>query len=153
MFRSPIRRRSDGTYRFQIPEAYRELVRHVVEADLRPGLTTDDPDLHRLFPPAYGEDDDRNAGYAALAGRELVDRRLAATDTVLETLHSERLTREQLEAWMRTINDARLVLATRIGIEDEEPAELDDETSESAELNWYQHLSALLELIVRALSD
>jgi len=152
VFRSPIKRRSDGSYRFGISPEERHLVADVV-GQLRQLLLADDPSLARLFPPPYGDDAERNAGYAALAGSELIERRLASIDLVLDTLHSERLTREQLEAWMRTINDARLVLATRIGIEDEEPAELDDETSESAELNWYQHLSALLELIVRALSD
>jgi hypothetical protein len=151
VFRSPIRRRSDGTYRFQISPEERMLVVDVV-SDLRSQLTTDDPTLQRLFPPAYGDDHERNAGYEALAGRELVERRIAAIDTVLETAEADRLTQDQLEAWMRCVNDVRLVLGTRLDVDEHEDPGHDGGHSEW-DLARYQYLGMLLELTVRALAD
>jgi hypothetical protein len=149
VFRSPIRRRSDGTYRFQISTNERALVVEVM-SDLRDRITTPDPTLERLFPPPYGDDTERNAGFAAIAGRELLDRRLAAIDLVLATADADRLTAEELEAWMRSINDARLVLGTRLGVDQ---AGSTPETSDQRTLGAYEYLGFLLELTVRALAD
>ena len=149
MFRSPIRRQRGGDYRFTISDDERQLVLDLVR-QLRELLTTDSPALRRLFPPPYGDDDERNAGYAVLAGSELVERRLAALDVIETTIDAETLTEDQLQTWMRSVNDLRLVLGTLLDVsDDEEPASGADETM----IAVYEYLGQLLELTVQALAD
>ena len=149
MFRSPIRRQRGGDYRFTISDDERRLVLDLVR-QLRELLTTDSPALRRLFPPPYGDDDERNAGYAVLAGSELVERRLAALDVIETTIDAETLTEDQLQTWMRSVNDLRLVLGTLLDIsDDEQPAAGADE----AMIAVYEYLGQLLELTVQALAD
>ena len=149
MFRSPIRRQRGGDYRFTISDDERQLVLDLVR-QLRELLTTDSPALRRLFPPPYGDDDERNAGYAVLAGSELVERRLAALEVIETTIDAETLTEEQLQTWMRSVNDLRLVLGTLLDIrDDEQPVSGADETMVAV----YEYLGQLLELTVQALTD
>ncbi len=149
MFPSPIRRQRGGDYRFTISDDERQLVLDLVR-QLRELLTTDSPALRRLFPPPYGDDDERNAGYAVLAGSELVERRLAALDVIETTIDAETLTEDQLQTWMRSVNDLRLVLGTLLDVsDDEEPASGADETM----IAVYEYLGQLLELTVQALAD
>jgi hypothetical protein len=106
----------------------------------------------RLFPPPYGDDEERNQGYAVLAGAELMDHRLAALDQVSEHLDATVLDEDQLMAWMRSINDIRLVMGTMLGIEDDGHApDLDDEGV--AAYSVYEFFGALLDTIVDALAD
>ncbi|MFZ4668310.1 MAG: DUF2017 family protein [Microthrixaceae bacterium] len=149
MFRSPIRRQRGGDYRFTISDDERQLVLDLVR-QLRELLTTDSPALRRLFPPPYGDDDERNAGYAVLAGSELVERRLAALEVIETTIDAETLTEDQLQTWMRSVNDLRLVLGTLLDIsDDEQPVSGADETMVAV----YEYLGQLLELTVQALTD
>jgi hypothetical protein len=149
VFPSPIRRQRGGDYRFTISDDERQLVLDLVR-QLRELLTTDSPALRRLFPPPYGDDDERNAGYAVLAGSELVERRLAALDVIETTIDAETLTEDQLQTWMRSVNDLRLVLGTLLDVsDDEEPASGADETM----IAVYEYLGQLLELTVQALAD
>ena len=149
MFRSPIRRQRDGDYRFAISDEERRLVLDLVH-QLRDLLTTDSPALRRLFPPPYGDDDERNAGYAVLAGSELVERRLAALEVIESSIDAETLSEEQLQTWMRSVNDLRLVLGTLLDISDDErPSAHADETM----IAVYEYLGQLLELTVQALAD
>jgi hypothetical protein len=149
VFRSPIRRQRGGDYRFTISDDERQLVLDLVR-QLRELLTTDSPALRRLFPPPYGDDDERNAGYAVLAGSELVERRLAALEVIETTIDAETLTEDQLQTWMRSVNDLRLVLGTLLDIsDDEQPVSGADETMVAV----YEYLGQLLELTVQALTD
>lgn len=148
----PIRRTAEGTYAVELGPAERELVRSLV-AQLRPMLLEGDgPALQRLFPPPYGDDEERNAGYAALAGPELIEARLAALDVVERTLDEPEVDADALEAWMRSVNDVRLVLGTVLEVTDdgEPPAVGDDNAATYAA---YEFLGALLDLIVHVLAD
>ncbi len=151
MFRSPIKRRSDGSYRFGISPEERRLVADVV-GQLRQLLLADDPSLARLFPPPYGDDAERNAGYAALAGSELIERRLASIDLVLDTIEADSLSQDELEAWMRSINDVRLALGTILDVDESERPATDPDEATSANLAVDQYLGVLLEMTVRALT-
>ena len=149
--RGPFRRQRDGTYVVDLGEEERRLVANLM-VQLRSLLGTDSPALVRLFPPAYGDDEERNRGYAALAGAELMERRLAAIEAVEETLGEDRLTEEQLETWMRSVNDLRLVLGTILDVteEDREPPDPDDDAAPL--FAAYEYLGYLLEHIVAALA-
>jgi hypothetical protein len=148
----PIRPTGDGTYRLDLGTAERDLVRSLT-SQLRTLLTTSDsPALQRLFPPPYGDDAERNAGYAALAGPELVEARLAALDVVERTLDADEVDADDLEAWMRSINDVRLVLGTVLEITDDgEPPQVGDDNA--ATFAAYEFLGALLDLVVEVLAE
>ncbi len=97
---------------------------------LRELLTTDSPALERLFPPPYGDDVDRNQGYAAVAHPELIEHRLAALDVVERSADATELDEDQLNAWMRSVNDLRLVLGTILEVtEDGEAPEVDPDSA------------------------
>ena len=149
--RNPFRRRGDGTYSVSLSEVDRTLLGDLV-VQLRSLLTTASPALVRLFPPAYGDDEERNQGYTALAGSELVERRLGALDAVEATLQAEQLTEDELATWMRSVNDIRLVLGTILGVdEDSPPPGPGDDTAPL--YATYEYLGLLLERLVSALSS
>ena len=151
IFGGPIQRRRDGSYAVDLGQDQRQLLSTLVE-QLRELLTTDSPVLERLFPPPYGDDQDRNEGYAAVAHPELIENRLAALDTMEQSLDATTLDQDQLSSWMRSINDLRLVLGTVLEITDDgEPPEVDQDNV--ATYQAYEFLGYLLERIVTALSD
>lgn len=80
----------------------------------------DDPSLHRLAPPAYGEDPGRDAEYQLLAGDELRDRRRDAIATVVATASKPRITPDEAWAWLRALNALRLVVGTQLDITDDD---------------------------------
>ena len=149
--RGPIRRVGEDRYAAELDEHLRTLVGGLVD-DLGALLETDDPRLVRLFPPPYGDDEERNAGYAVLAGAELREQRLAALDQVSEHLDATELDEDQLMAWMRSINDIRLVMGTMLGIDDD-TGPPDGDEDDAAAYGVYEFFGALLETIVAALAD
>jgi uncharacterized protein DUF2017 len=69
------------------------------------------------------------------------------------TVGAERLSEEDLLAWMRTVNGARLALGVRLDVtEDTREKDFRDEP-EAASYGMYMYLSWLLENIVDALGD
>ena len=111
-----------------------------------------DPSLRRLFPPAYDLEDDELA-YRDLMGGELLDGRRAALRLVAETVDRERLSAEEAETWLRALNDLRLVLGTRLDVQEDTFAEeLDQNDPRAPALAVYGYLSWLQEQLVAALS-
>jgi hypothetical protein len=112
-----------------------------------------DPSLRRLFPPAYDEEQDERA-YRELMGGELLDGRRAALDLVAETVDRDRLSAEEADTWLRALNDLRLVLGTRLDVQEntfaEEP-DLNDPRGHA--LAVYAYLSWIQEQLVEALSS
>ncbi len=148
--RRPFSRRADGSYDVDLDDEVRGLVLALV-GQVRELLSTDSPALRRLFPAPYGDDEERNAGYAVLAGAELFESRLSGISEVESTIDADVLTEEQLEAWMRSINDVRLVLGTILGIEDESgPLGLSDD--QAPMYSAYELLGAVLDAVVDGLA-
>ena len=150
VFEPPFRRRRNGNYSVNLSVEERGLLSDLVD-QLREMLSTDNPALRRLFPPPYGDDEERNAGYSVLAGAELIEKRLAVLDLVASTLQAEELSEDEVESWMRCINDIRLVLGTVLDVthEGDVPADGDPQAPMYAA---YEYLGMLLERIVRSLS-
>jgi hypothetical protein len=149
--RPPFKRQRDGSYSVELGDDERQMLGNLI-GQLRELLTTDSPALVRLFPPPYGDDEERNQGYAVLAGAELIERRLAALDTVESTLHADSLTQEQLEAWMRSVNDIRLVLGTILDVDEDRPPP-DPDSDEAPMYGAYEFFGLILDCIVDALSS
>jgi len=148
-FRAPIRPSGDDAYVVDLGEAERELIRSTAGQLKELLVETDGPVLRRLFPPPYGDDTERNEGWAALARPELIENRLASLDLVIATADATSLDEDQADAWMRSLNDVRLVLGTVLDITDDALDPAIDE-SNLATYQAYELLGALLETVVQA---
>jgi hypothetical protein len=113
--------------------------------------STDDPSVRRLFPPAYPDDAERDAGYQVLTRDELLEHKLAALDTVEATLDGGQLDDAAMTAWMTTLNSLRLVLGTRLDA-GEEPPRLDEDDPLAPAYAVYEYLGWVLSQVVDALS-
>ena len=148
----PIEPDREGSFRLRLSDGERELLR-ALPAELEEvlGSEAEDPSLRRLFPPAYERDEESEAEYRRLMAGELLEGRQAALRLVRETAGRERLTAEELDAWLRALNDLRLVLGTKLGVtEDMYGAELDPAHPQAYELSVYGYLSWLQEQLVAA---
>ena len=113
----------------------------------------DDPELRRLFPPAYSDrvDDEQ---YRSLVRDQLVSGRAKALATVRETLVAETLDLEQADQWLRALNDMRLFLGTRWDVTEQlDYGKLDLNEPGGRELAVYGYLSWLQEQLVEALQS
>jgi Domain of unknown function (DUF2017) len=150
--RDRVRRRGEGQYQIRLRPNERVLMAELV-AQMREQLlaSTDDPSVRRLFPPAYPDDAERDAGYQVLTRDELLEHRLAALDVVERTLDGSTLDESEMTAWMSTLNSLRLVLGTRLDV-DEELRELDENDPEAPAYAVYEYLGWVLSQVVDALS-
>ncbi len=147
-----IRRLPDGRYELAWRAADRLMV-GVLASELDEILDSDDPAIVRLFPPAYGTDTERSAGFDAIARYEMIDRRRESLQVLKAAIQSGPLDAEGLEAVMRSINDLRLVLGTRLDVtEDAEPAARPGDP-DAPRIAAYHRLSQLLGQIVGALAE
>lgn len=124
-------------------------------AELRAQLDGDtgEPSLRRLFPPAYEDAADERA-YRDLAGDSLLDGRRAALKLLAETVDRDRLSAEEADAWLRALNDLRLVLGTRLDVqEDTFASDLRPDDPNAPALAVYGFLSWIQEQLVAALSE
>ncbi len=151
-----VKRVRGGRFALRITAAERDVLRSL-PAQLRDLLAERDvaanPDLRRLFPTAYPDDPEKAAEYDGMVRDDLMAERLAAIEVMERTIDSDKLSEEELLAWLSAINDLRLVLGTRLDVP-EDLSELDvrpgDPRAESLAL--YAYLSILEEDAVAALS-
>lgn len=149
-----IKRRRDGTFRVDLPEDERALLsslpgqlKEVLQ--LQPG----DPTLRRLFPPAYPVDPEEEGEYRRLMGDDLAEGHRQALDVLGETAAETSLTEDQLLAWMRALNQLRLVLGTRLDVDDDSSGMLPDPDEPDADVRTvFIYLGWLQEQVVDALS-
>lgn len=84
----------------------------------------EDSVLARLFPDGYREDPDAAGEFRRYTEATLRDGKRTAAETVLKSLDTGLdgklvLDEEQAQAWLRTLNDLRLALGTRLEITEE----------------------------------
>lgn len=118
----------------------------------------DDPVLARLLPDAYRDDTEAAGEFRRFTEQELRSGKVAAAQTVLDTLPEEggriELTEQDAQAWLRALNDVRLVLGVRLDITEDiaqRSQDLDPADPRSAYLWIYDWLTYLQETLVRAL--
>jgi hypothetical protein len=119
----------------------------------------DDPALARLLPDAYAEDEESAAEFRRFTERSLRELKVAHARTVLETLHrsGEKLALGdgEVQAWLGTLNDLRLTLASRIGLDEEDHEalrRLPPDHPASFLFHLYDWLTFLQETLVHALT-
>lgn len=117
-----------------------------------------DPAVSRLTPSPYPDDRTASEEFEASTRDDLLDRRAADAETMLSGLsglrslvqdeafeeRDLRIAAEDVDPWMRTLTALRLVLASRLGIVDEQS----EPTGDSVQL--YDWLGYRLELLVQA---
>ncbi len=139
-----------GGFRVRLAPEAREWVVSLAD-ELDQMLTDDTPDTRRLFPTAYPHDPELDAGYQILAREQLIDDRREAIATMRASVSTDRLSHEQLTAWMRIVNDLRLVLGTRLDVsEDDESLDFDSPDIQAQLV--YHELGMLLAEIVDAVT-
>jgi hypothetical protein len=114
----PIRRRG-GRFTISLSEGERELLLEVCR-QARELLEQEDPStdraVARLFPPAYEHDPLQNLEFERAIGDAPRSGKLDAIATLERTAQAGELEEDELLAWMGVVNDARLVIGTRIEI-------------------------------------
>lgn len=117
-----------------------------------------DPVLDRLFPPGY-EDAAEALEFRRFTELGLRQQKVAAGLTVLGTLDDgDKITLNEAQsvAWLTTLNDVRLALSVRLGIEGEaDHARLQALPEDDEQFGLYQvydFLTYLQETLVRAVS-
>jgi Domain of unknown function (DUF2017) len=123
-----------------------------------PAAPPDDPVLARLLPDAYRDDTEAAGEFRRFTEQELRSGKLAAAQTVLDTLPEDggrvELTEEDAQVWLRALNDVRLALGVRLEITEDtaqRTQDLDPADPRSAYLWVYDWLTYLQETLVRAL--
>ena len=112
-------RRHGDTVRVGLARHERVLLARLCEqlvAELTQG--GEDEAVARLFPRAY-DDESAAAEYERLVRPELADGKVAALRRTAESTREERLDIATAEAWLRSLNDLRLVSGTRLGVTEE----------------------------------
>lgn len=133
------------------------LERWANEREAKP-LDREDPAVGRLFPDA-SNDADEALEFRRLMEAELRSQKAADAEVVLAALEPAlgeadpevAIPLSEQHAWLRTLNAIRLVLGARLGIEDEEDAELvdgldpEDERTPVADVyHWVGYVQSLL---------
>ncbi len=125
-------------------------MRLLLEAD----VPAEDDVMQRLFPPAHDDADEQRA-YEELVGSELRRAKLEALETVERVVAGEGgvdidLPDEEVDEWLRLVNDLRLAIGTRLEVDDakmEKPFDPNDpEAPALSVLHWLGWLQgAMLE--------
>ena len=148
-----VKRNRKGEYELSIPAQERELLRSLPDQLLeRLEAGSGQPDLVRLFPPAYSQEADHKEEeeYRSLMGSDLLETHREALKTMAATIDSERVDEGQMMAWLRALNELRLVLGTRLDVtEDQIPPPASDPQASGFAL--YSYLSWLQGQVIDAL--
>jgi len=154
--RNPVaRRNSDGSYRLLLNKQIRSALDGLL-GELEDLLFSepDDPSLARLHPTAYTDDPDRDAEYQLLAGDELRSKRRQAIDTVRSSLAADELTEAQMWAWLQALNSLRLVVGTRLDVDDDDgPVEVEADSPDRGLWEIYEFSTQIQGYLVRALDS
>jgi len=147
-----VRRTRRGEFELRLPPEERSLLRALPQ-QLRELLSSDDPALERLFPPAYPEDSDLQSEYEQLVRGDLLEQRLSSVDVMEQTIGASRVSEEQLLAWLSALNDLRLILGTKLGAtEDLDPEDIAEDDPSAPSDALYYYLGWLEEQVVEALN-
>lgn len=132
-----------------------------------PGQAPEDPVLHRLLPDAYRDNDEDASDFRRLTERTLTSAKVENAEVVLSSLIAGGLAPgvpdadaakveveldvDEVQAWLKSLNDVRLSLAVRLGIETDEDAQLighSDDESKAAMAEIYNWLGYVQESLV-----
>lgn len=127
-----------------------------------PVILPDDPVLARLLPNAYPDDPESAGDFRRFTQDRLVARKYAACGAVLAVLPEQEdglvrvvLDDDGVRDWLGALNDVRLALATRLGVEQDDEDywdDLPDDDPRGTVHEIYQWLGWVQETLVRSAS-
>jgi hypothetical protein len=146
-----IERTGAGEIRLRLPEHERVLLREIAAGTrMRLAQGDADPTLRRLFPPAYA-DPEREREYRELTRGQLVSGRERTLEVLESTAGQDSLSLEEADAWLRALNDVRLVLGTGLDVaEDLDWDAIDPADPRAPAYAMYGYLSWIQEQLVDA---
>ena len=114
---------------------------------------SEDPALARLFPDGYSDDEHASADFRRFTEQDLRAQKVAALTSVRDSLSDwtgkSSITAQQAQDWLKAINDLRLVLGTRLEIN--EVSDRDHETDEPG-MQLYNYLTYLQGTLIDCLN-
>ena len=152
-FTRRIKRTRSGQFELRLSPEERDVLRGL-PAQMRDALELgkDDPAVARLNPSACLDDAEIDAEFHRLMDDDLNAGRLEALAVFEKTVDASSLDEEEALAWMRAINDVRLLLGTRLDVS-EDPGErrVPDDDPRAPGFALYDYLSLLTQELVEAL--
>jgi hypothetical protein len=147
-----VRGRFDDAERRTLSALAEQLVQILETAPGASDFPGEDPAFSRLLPDAYPEDADASTEFRRFTSEEIVQRKIENARAVVASLTQPDprgrvpLDEATTQAWLRTLTDLRLVLATRLGIEqDGDEGRVDDEGLALQRLyTWFGYLQESL---------
>lgn len=121
--------------------------------EMRDLLVTNADVVRRVFPVAYPDDDEREAGYQAMVRGQLIERHQAGIDLMAQTATADELSADELTRWMTTTNALRLILGTALDVDEDTELDLDEDDPRFPVQQLYYLLSELLGHILVAFGD
>ncbi|PPK91997.1 uncharacterized protein DUF2017 [Kineococcus xinjiangensis] len=126
-----------------------------------PASAPEDPALRRLLPDAYPDDPQAAAEFRRFTERSLRERKAEAGRRMLVSLEPVQgqggrvqLDADGARAWLAALNDIRLALGTRLGVDEdveEVLADLDDDDPRRYAFAVYDFATYLQETLVRSM--
>jgi len=123
-----------------------------------PVAAPEDPALARLLPDAYADDDAAAADFRRFTEQDLRAGKRGNAGTVLATLapllgRGGRLAldRDQVDAWLGTLNDLRLVLGTRLEVTEDTDLDVPEDDPHAQALLVYGWLGWLQESLLSSI--
>jgi hypothetical protein len=154
-FNRRIKRTRSGQFEVRLSPEEREVLRGL-PAQMRDALTLGkgDPAVARLNPSACLDDAEIDAEFHRLMDDDLNAGRLEALEAFEKTVDNARLDEEEALAWMRAINDTRLLLGTRLDVgEDPDERRVSPDDPRAPGFALYDYLSLLTQELVEALDS
>lgn len=145
----------DGTFKLEIPKWQIRIFKSLTQ-ELNPIISDRSNNLtSRLFPTAYQADTSANNEYELLTHKDLLQSHLDSLEALEELSSNDELSEETLIKITQGVNILRLVLGTRLGIND------DDANSSKANENHPDHnlwltfhlLGEIISIIVDVISE
>ena len=154
-FTRRIKRTRSGVFELRLSPEERDVLRGL-PAQMRDALElgNDDPAVARLNPSACLDDAEVDAEFHQMMDDDLNAGRLQALAAFEATVDASSLDEEEALAWMRAINDVRLLLGTRLDVsEDPGKRHVDADDPRAPGFALYDYLSLLTQELVEALES
>ena len=150
---SPIRRRRDGRYVVRLDPNARTVLADLAR-QLPDAITSRDPMVRRLFPPAYPAAELAGAerDYRDLVDTALVNHHTRSLEVLAATATADTLSESEFHAWLDAVGSLRLVLGTRLDVH-EDMEDPDPQDPAAAEYGLFVFLGELQYLMVEVLAD
>jgi hypothetical protein len=116
----------------------------------------EDPAVARLFPDAYVGDEESASEFRRFTRRTMRETKARNAEVLLGTLERAEvrltLTEDEALAWLKALNDVRLVLGSRLGITQENAHDVDDLDEIDGTRYFYEILGFLQSSLIDTLA-